>query len=118
MHTVAHAQAPGSKARLFRGLSDGSRLAILEVLRAGARSVAGIVEATGLSQPNVSNHLSCLLECGLVVREPRGRFAFYSLADERVDLLLRTADELLVEVARGVLECARYDRPPVQIEKP
>jgi len=97
-----------TKAKLFRGLSDGSRLSILEALRTGPLSVGEIVEATGLSQPNTSNHLSCLLDCGLVMREQKGRFAFYALSDRRVDALLRDAEDLLSDVARGVEACRRY----------
>lgn len=102
------------KAKLFRGLSDGSRLAILEALRAGPRSVGEIVDVTGLSQSNTSNHLACLLDCGLVVREARGRFAYYALADERVAALLVLADALLADTATGVAGCSRYD----PVEKP
>ncbi len=97
----------GLRAKLFRGLSDPSRLAIVEALREGPRSVGGIVDATGLGQSNVSNHLACLLGCGLVGREQRGRHAFYRLADARVDALLALADALLAETARGVGDCPR-----------
>src|SRR5271163_3444159 len=48
------------QAKLFRGLSDYSRLSILQALRAGPLTVGEIVAATGLSQPNASNHLRCL----------------------------------------------------------
>lgn len=63
------------KAKLFRGLADRSRLAVLEALRDGPQCVSEIVAATGLSQPNASTHLSCLGECGLVTRERRGKRA-------------------------------------------
>jgi len=96
------------KAKLFRGFSDPSRLAILESLRGGARSVSDVVSATGLSQPNVSSHLNCLLDCGLVTRTQRGRYVYYALSDERVGDLLHLADELLAEVAQGVYACTRY----------
>ncbi len=96
------------KAKLFRGFADPSRLAILECLRAGPQCVSAIVQATGLSQPNVSNHLSCLRDCGLVASEPQGRFTLYRLSDARAERLLSLADELLSEVARGVYECTRY----------
>jgi DNA-binding transcriptional ArsR family regulator len=69
----------------------------------GATSVSGIIEITGLTQSNVSNHLACLLDCGLVVREQRGRFAIYEIADARVEGLLAGGDEILSEVARGSL---------------
>ena len=70
-HTL-HATA--LKAKLFRGFSDPSRLSILEALRDGPLAVGAIVEKTGLSQSNVSNHLRCLSDCGLVVSTPQGRY--------------------------------------------
>lgn len=109
MLTTTHAQSLALKAKLFRGFSDPSRLSILEALRGGPRTVGVAVELTGLSQSNVSNHLACLLDCGLVSREQRGRFAYYSLADERVESLLALSDQLLADVARGVRCCPRYE---------
>jgi DNA-binding transcriptional ArsR family regulator len=111
MLTATHAQSLALKAKLFRGFSDPSRLSILETLRDDARSVGELVEITGLSQSNVSNHLACLLDCGLVAREPQGRRVIYRPADERVGLLLSLADEILEEVAQGVYVCPRYDAP-------
>lgn len=97
------------KAKLFRGFADPSRLAILDALCPGPLTVTGIVDATGLSQSNVSNHLGCLHDCGLVVYEPQGRYVRYQLSDPRVAELLRMADDLLADVARGIFECTRYD---------
>lgn len=109
MLTTEFAQSLSLKAKLFRGFSDPSRLSILEAVREEARSVSGIVEITGLSQPNVSNHLACLLDCGLVEREQQGRFAYYRLSDARVAHLLVIADEILGDVAKGVYVCPRYE---------
>jgi ArsR family transcriptional regulator, cadmium/lead-responsive transcriptional repressor len=99
------------QAKLFRGFADPSRLSILEALRDGERTVGDLVQTTGLTQPNVSNHLACLRDCGLVALRQQGRFAYYSLSDDRVAQLLLLADELLADVARGVYECTRYDAP-------
>jgi ArsR family transcriptional regulator, cadmium/lead-responsive transcriptional repressor len=96
------------QAKLFRGFSDPSRLMILSYVRDGARTVSEIVTATGLSQSNVSNHLGCLRDCGLVATQQRGRFVHYELSDPRVGQLLELADSLLADVARGVYECTRY----------
>ncbi len=109
MTTTTAAPSLATRAKLFRGFSDASRLSILEALRPAPRCVGEIVEATGLGQSNVSNHLACLLDCGLVAREQRGRFVYYSLSDPRVSELLATADELLTEIARGVEHCGRYE---------
>jgi ArsR family transcriptional regulator, cadmium/lead-responsive transcriptional repressor len=100
--------ATALKAKLFRGLADPSRLAIIEALRNGSSTVTALVEATGLSQPNVSNHLSCLRDCGLVVSTQQGRYVFYQPSDARVSRLLQLADDLLADVARGVYACTNY----------
>ena len=99
---------PATRAKLFRGFSDASRLSILEALCAGSRNVGEIVATTGLSQSNVSNHLACLLDCGLVTREQHGRFVYYALSDPRVSELLGLADGLVADVAHGVEACRRY----------
>ncbi len=102
-----------TKARLFRALGDPSRLAVLEALRNGPKCVSDLVTMTGLSQPNVSGHLSFVRECGLVDREQRGRFAYYSLGAPNVETILASANELLSEAAngsRGGIEQASRDR--------
>ena len=97
------------KAKLFRGFSDPARLSILESLRKGPQTVAEIVELTHLSQPNVSNHLSCLRDCDLVNREARGRHTAYYLSDPRIEAILVLAEQLLADVAKGVYECTHYN---------
>lgn len=98
----------GLKAKLFRGFADTSRLAVLEALRAQPLNVSEIVQATGLSQSNVSNHLGCLRDCGLVTSEQRGRYIYYHLSDDRIDGILRLLEELLADVAKDVYLCTRY----------
>ena len=96
------------RAKLFRGLADPSRLSILEALKSGPQSVGGLVKATGLTQPNASNHLRCLSECGLVSAQQQGRFVYYRLSDERLGALLSSADSLLAEVGPRIRECPSY----------
>jgi len=72
---------------LLDGLADRSRLALVEQLAGGSRRVSDLVDSTGLSQTNVSKHLACLWDCGLVERERRGREIHYRLVDGLDDLL-------------------------------
>src|SRR5436190_12536217 len=102
------------KAKLFRGLADPSRLSILEALRDGARSVGELVLATGLAQPNVSNHLACLHGCGLVTRAQQGRHVYYRLSNERVASFLGLADQVLADVASGLCACPRCNPEPLR----
>lgn len=104
-------ESVAERAKLFRGLADPSRLAILEALRPGPLSVREIVAATGLSQSNASNHLRCLSECGLVMGEARGRFVHYGLADPRVDELLALASQLLDSTGERIDACENYRSP-------
>jgi len=97
------------KAKLFRGLADQSRLAVLEALRDGPRCVSEVVAATGLSQPNASAHLACLEDCGLVTRERRGKFVYYAVADKRVVKILEEAEAILGEVGAHIFRCTRYE---------
>ena len=108
---IAKAEGIGLKSKLFYGFSDPSRLSILEALRNGPLNVTELTHATGLSQSNVSNHLGCLRDCGLVTREQQGKYALYQLSDLRVNSILELADELLADVAKGVYECTRYEVP-------
>jgi DNA-binding transcriptional ArsR family regulator len=108
MLLTAQVQSTTLKAKLFQGFAEPSRLSILEVLRSGSLTVSEIVEATGLTQSNASNHLSCLRDCGLVVSTQQGRYVRYQLSDPQVDAVLELADKLLADVAKGVYECTRY----------
>lgn len=98
------------KAKLFRGLADPSRLAILEALGDGERTVSELVVATGLSQPNTSAHLACLKGCGLVSSRQEGRFVHYAIADPRMAEILRDVEDVLADVAPRVAACRRQDQ--------
>ncbi|WP_141383130.1 ArsR/SmtB family transcription factor [Nitrobacter winogradskyi] len=71
-------------------------------------AVGEIVAATGLTQPNASNHLRCLSECGLATGEQLGRFVHYRLSDPRIAHLLALADDLLKDTAQGITPCQNY----------
>lgn len=111
MLMTAKVRSVDLQAKLFRGFADPSRLSVLLALREGPLTVSEIVEATGLSQSNTSNHLGCLRDCGLVIAEQEGRYVTYHLSDDRVGELLDLAETLLADVARGVYECTRYNVP-------
>lgn len=106
-----NADAIQLKAKFFRGFSDPTRLAILETLLDGEKNVNEIVEALGISQPNVSGHLACLRDCGLVKSEGRGKFTYYRLYDAKIRDLLDTAQSILSQVAGGIYACTRYAEP-------
>jgi DNA-binding transcriptional ArsR family regulator len=60
-------------------LSDPTRRAVFERLRAGPASVQEIADGLPVSRPAVSQHLKALREAGLVRDEPRGSARIYSI---------------------------------------
>ncbi len=73
---------------LFKLLAEPNRLKILCGLGLECRPVSDIIEATGLSQTNVSFHLRALREAGVVRPERRGTFIYYCLPDPELLRLL------------------------------
>ena len=95
-------------AKLFRGFADPTRLAILLALLEGETRVTDLVERVGSSQGNVSGHLSCLKDCGLVEDRPQGRAVYYRLAADQVVTVLRAAEALLAESGHAIELCRNY----------
>jgi len=86
-------------ARLFKALADPNRVKIVNLLATSPEPVCvcEFTEPLGLSQPTVSHHLKKLMDAGLLEREQRGTWAYYSL---RPDALARVADVFRPEGAR------------------
>lgn len=77
-------------ARLFRALGDPTRVRLISIIAAqpGREAcVCDLTEPVGLSQPTVSHHLKILTDAGLIAREQRGKWAYYSLVPEGMDAM-------------------------------
>ncbi|HEV2461607.1 MAG TPA: metalloregulator ArsR/SmtB family transcription factor [Ktedonobacterales bacterium] len=105
MTTVSASSSTLLMAKLFRGLSDPARLSCLLAVRKQERTVGEIVAATSLSQPNVSKHLACLRDCGLVHAERAGRHVTYCLCGTGVEEVLLAADTLLARSGAAIAAC-------------
>lgn len=68
-------------ARTFKGLADGTRLRILNLLLHGELCVCDIQYVLGTPQPNVSRHLAYLKHSGMVLDRRDGQRMFYRLAE-------------------------------------
>jgi ArsR family transcriptional regulator len=88
-------EAAESLARTLRAVADPTRLQLLSLIRRSpnAEATGGeLAERLGLTQPTVSHHLRIMVADGLLVREQRGRNAWFSVASDRaaeIDDLLR-----------------------------
>jgi len=96
-------------AKLFRGFADPVRLAILDELTETELRVTDLVARVGTSQANLSGHLSCLRECGLVDSRPEGRQVFYRIAAPEVVAVLRAAENLLALSGEEIRLCPDYE---------
>lgn len=99
-----HRSALEKIAANFRALSEPTRLAILQELKAGSRTVNELVETLGLSQANVSKQLSVLRDAGFLEREQLGTSARYSICDEMVMKLCALVCERLNKRALAAVE--------------
>ena len=75
----------------FALLAEPTRLKILNCLCDQERSMTEIVSRTGCSQTNVSRHLNLMYGRGVLARRKEGAMSFYSVADETVVALCRSA---------------------------
>jgi DNA-binding transcriptional ArsR family regulator len=94
--------------KFFRGLTDLTRLRIVELLlEEGERNVSEIVAAVEQPQSRVSAHLACLKWCGYVTSRREGKYIYYRVADERVASLLLLARGIIADHANDILTCTR-----------
>lgn len=99
-------------AKFFHGLSDLTRLRIVEVLLEGEQNVSELVTLLGQPQSRVSNHLACLRWCGYVDSRRDGKFVYYRVADPRIRQLVELARSVIADNAASVLSCTRIDASP------
>jgi ArsR family transcriptional regulator len=81
-------------ADVFRALADPARVRIVNLLATSGEPVCvcHLIEPLGLTQPTVSHHLKKLTDAGLLERERRGRWAYFSLRSQAVERLAAVVD--------------------------
>ncbi len=87
--------------RLGRAMADPTRSRILITLLDGPAYPAQLADDLELTRSNVSNHLTCLRGCGLVVTVPEGRQTRYEIADPHLALALTALTDVVLAVDEG-----------------
>ncbi|MBD7951678.1 helix-turn-helix transcriptional regulator [Oerskovia sp. Sa4CUA1] len=93
---AADPQTARDLARTFKALADPTRVQLLSIVAShdgGEACVCDLTEPVGLSQPTVSHHLKILVDAGVLTREQRGRWAYYSLIPGALTQLATTLTE-------------------------
>lgn len=94
-------------AKLFRAVSDPTRLRLLQFLLHEEHTVTECVDQVGLAQGRVSSHLGCLADCGFVTLRREGRYAYYRVTDPRVADLVMLGRALTADNAAALAACTR-----------
>ncbi|WP_380165076.1 ArsR/SmtB family transcription factor [Jannaschia sp. R86511] len=82
------AEDAAALARTLKAVADPARLRLLSLVAAhdgGEACVCDLTEPLGLSQPTVSHHLKVLVDAGLLTREKRGVWAYFTLVPDALD---------------------------------
>jgi len=98
-----------AQAELCRVFTHPTRILVLELLSSGEKSVGELVDASGVPQPTLSQHLAVLRGRGVVTTRRQGTTVYYALADARIieachlmrTVLLERYRKLGLKVGRG-----------------
>lgn len=87
--------------RLGRAMADPTRSRILLTLLEAPGYPAALAAELDLTRTNVSNHLACLRDCGIVVATPEGRRTRYEIADAHLTATLDALVQTVLAVDDG-----------------
>jgi ArsR family transcriptional regulator len=72
-------------AGVLKALAEPARLRLVSMIAASSPEsvcVCELIEPVGLSQPTVSHHLKVLVDAGILTRQQRGKWAYFSVVTE------------------------------------
>jgi DNA-binding transcriptional ArsR family regulator len=82
-------------AHVIRAMGHPTRLRILQRIADREFCVSDLERQLGQSQPNISQHLAKLRDCGLIIPERKGGMTCYRLADERIARVIQQVREII-----------------------
>src|SRR6266508_4491549 len=89
------------KADFFKTLGHPARIRVLELLRAGEKSVGELIPEVGLEASHLSQQLGVLRRAGVVQARKEGATVLYSVTDKRIFELLSVAKAILTTSLAG-----------------
>jgi DNA-binding transcriptional ArsR family regulator len=97
-----------TKVKFLQGFAHKIRIQILDCIKEEEKTVSQIINDVEGSQSSISQHISCLKGCGLIVGRQEGKYIYYSLSNQKVRDLLTMFDEVLEEVQDDVACCHNH----------
>jgi ArsR family transcriptional regulator len=91
---VLSEEEASATAALFAAIGNPARVRLVNLLASSGEPVClcNLVEPLGLAQATVSQHLKRLVEAGLVRREERGKWSYFSLDSKAFERVAALAD--------------------------
>jgi ArsR family transcriptional regulator, arsenate/arsenite/antimonite-responsive transcriptional repressor len=86
---------------VLKALADETRVRIVHILSCGELCACDIQAYFDLTQPTLSHHLSLLVDSGLVVARPEGKWTHYSLSKETFGFL----ESFIAQISRDSDTC-------------
>ncbi len=90
---------------MCRTITNPVRLKIIELIGTGKKSVGELQESLGVSMSNLSNHLGALYKLGILSREKKGNFVYYSLTEPQLLDVLKMMRKVIESIMKKRNEC-------------
>jgi ArsR family transcriptional regulator, arsenate/arsenite/antimonite-responsive transcriptional repressor len=75
------------ESKIFKAMSEPTRLKILDLLSCCERCACDILDSLSITQSTLSHHMKVLMNCGLVAGRKSATWMFYSISQERVKMV-------------------------------
>jgi len=100
-------------AKIFKALSDSSRLRIIDILSCGEKCACDILENFNFTQPTLSHHMKVLSDCGIVQCRKEGLWSYYSLDTSNCSKLML----FLMNLVTDTEDCICKDKSKCQCKE-
>jgi len=102
-------------AEVLKAMGNPHRLAVIDLLREGERTVGDIAEAVGLSISNTSQHLTVLKSVGIVQRRKEGTTCFYRVTAPAIFQAFDCLGKVLLEGTEDEVAHREYLKKRVMV---
>jgi len=91
---------------MFKALSDVKRVCIIQLLTKEKLCGCELLKAFQITQPTLSHHMRILVDCELVLTQKRGKYAYYSINENKIESL----KTFFTTVGTGQHACGSCDK--------
>ena len=96
------------KMKFLHGFSNKTRIQILDSIKEEEKTVSQIVDDLNGNQSNISQHLTCLKGCGLIVGRQDGKYVYYRVRNQLIRDLLTMFDVVLEDIENNIACCENH----------